>query len=185
MTKKLIPLTVYIAGPMTGLPEFNRPAFLAAEKAIAKEGFHVLNPAHNKSNDWNGYMRLALNQLVDADIVFFLRGWRNSKGASLEHKIAEELGILIRYESDIAPEGLSGSVEDQDLQLMKLEGASTAELGKAMMQKESATYDPRLRSMVPYHELNQVLHFVGSVKVGDVPLHVQSALKTLRSLTPP
>ena len=38
-------MKTYIAGPMTGLPEFNRPAFNAAAKEIAASGHVPLNPA--------------------------------------------------------------------------------------------------------------------------------------------
>lgn len=40
MTKK-----IYIAGPMTGLPEFNRPNFHLMATRLEKEGYSVLNPA--------------------------------------------------------------------------------------------------------------------------------------------
>lgn len=187
--KKLIPLTVYIAGPMTGLPDLNYPAFSTAEQALVKEGFHVMNPAHNEANDWLGYMRRSLVQIADADIVFFLRGWRNSKGASLEHKIAEDLGLVIRYESDFAPEGLKNTIDDQDLQLMKLEGASTAELGRALMKHEAQAtnlkikFDPTSQIVVPYHELNQLLRYAED-STWQLPASIVSALRTLRSVTP-
>jgi hypothetical protein len=35
----------YIAGPMTGLPEFNFPAFHAAAASLRARGFEVENPA--------------------------------------------------------------------------------------------------------------------------------------------
>ena len=191
MTKKLIPLTVYIAGPMTGLPDFNRPAFRVVEQVLAKEGFHVLNPADNEANDWLGYMRRSLCQIADADIVFFLRGWRESKGASLEHRIAQELGLIIRYESDFATNGLASSINDQDLELMKLEGASTAELGRALMQHEAQVtnlktkvIDPSLQTVVPYHELKQILVYLKESPY-KLPAPVLASLKTLVAITFP
>lgn len=36
---------VYIAGPMTGLPEFNYPTFFAAEEYLRSHGAKVMNPA--------------------------------------------------------------------------------------------------------------------------------------------
>ena len=38
---------VYIAGPMTGLPDFNYPAFNAAAAKLRALGLEVLNPAEN------------------------------------------------------------------------------------------------------------------------------------------
>ena len=40
-------VTVYIAGPMTGIPEFNYPLFNATAKALRATGVEVRNPAEN------------------------------------------------------------------------------------------------------------------------------------------
>lgn len=44
-------MRVYIAGPMTGLPEYNFPAFHAAAKAWRDAGWEVLNPAEAFDGD--------------------------------------------------------------------------------------------------------------------------------------
>ncbi|WP_149528154.1 DUF4406 domain-containing protein, partial [Escherichia coli] len=38
-------LKIYIAGPMTGYPDYNRAAFNAKASALMAEGHIVLNPA--------------------------------------------------------------------------------------------------------------------------------------------
>ena len=38
-------MIIYIAGPMTGRPDFNHPAFFNAALKIAANGHRVLNPA--------------------------------------------------------------------------------------------------------------------------------------------
>ena len=38
-------MIVYIAGPMTNIPHFNRPAFIAAAKRLSRRGDIPLNPA--------------------------------------------------------------------------------------------------------------------------------------------
>lgn len=38
---------IYIAGPMSGLPEFNYPAFNRAAAVLRAQGHHVENPAEN------------------------------------------------------------------------------------------------------------------------------------------
>lgn len=85
---------VYISGPMTGLPEFNYPAFDQAEKALSFGGFDVLNPARHGTVDgftWADYMRLALVDLSKADAICMLPGWESSRGAQLELHIAKQL----------------------------------------------------------------------------------------------
>lgn len=94
---------VYIAGPMTGLPEFNYPAFHAAAQRLRALGFHVENPAENPEppgKTWAGYMRLAIAQLVTCDTVALLPGWRASRGARLEHFLAGILGLQ-RVQADV------------------------------------------------------------------------------------
>ena len=92
-------MIVYIAGPMTGLPENNYPAFNAAEEALTAAGHAVLNPARNGtivgSNAWQQYMRLSIAQVLQAEAVALLPGWVNSRGATLERRIAKALDLQI------------------------------------------------------------------------------------------
>ena len=37
-------MRVYISGPMTGIPDLNRPVFDAAEKRLTEQGHFVINP---------------------------------------------------------------------------------------------------------------------------------------------
>ena len=37
-------MRIYLSGPMTGLPDLNRPAFEAAEKRLMTQGHFVINP---------------------------------------------------------------------------------------------------------------------------------------------
>ena len=89
---------VYIAGPMTGLPEFNYPAFNRAADALCAKGYHVENPAANPvppCGTWKGYMRMAITQLVTCDTVVLLPGWSDSKGAKVEHQLALDLDLQV------------------------------------------------------------------------------------------
>lgn len=38
-------MIVYVAGPMSGYEQFNRPAFHSAAKRLTDKGYVVLNPA--------------------------------------------------------------------------------------------------------------------------------------------
>lgn len=89
---------IYIAGPMTGLPEFNYPAFNAEAKRLRALGYEVENPAENPApacKTWAGYMRIALPQMLGCDAVALLPGWQSSKGARLEITVARELGMRV------------------------------------------------------------------------------------------
>ncbi|MBF5006979.1 DUF4406 domain-containing protein [Diaphorobacter caeni] len=94
-------MKIYIAGPMTGLPGFNYPAFNAAAESLRAAGHHVENPAENPDpacKSWAGYMRMALAQLVTCDAIYLLKGWESSKGARIECDLACDLGIAMQFE---------------------------------------------------------------------------------------
>lgn len=96
------PVRIYIAGPMTGLPDFNYPAFHACAAALRAQGFEVENPADNPEpscKSWLGYMRMALRQLVLCDGVAMLPGWSHSRGAVIEHQLGVNLGLLVREDA--------------------------------------------------------------------------------------
>lgn len=89
---------VYVAGPMTGLPEWNFPAFNAEAARLRALGYHVENPAENPDppcRTWEAYMRLALRQMLTCGTVALLPGWQNSRGAKREVAVAEELGLRV------------------------------------------------------------------------------------------
>lgn len=90
---------VYIAGPMTGLPDYNYPAFNAMAAQLRASGFEVENPAEGPDlPTWSDYMRRAIGQLIRCDSVVMLPGWTRSKGACTEWFIATVLGLNIVYE---------------------------------------------------------------------------------------
>jgi len=91
---------VYITGPMTGLPEFNLPAFRAAKTRLVALGFDILSPSDLADTEGTDkprvfYMRRDLEMLMQADAIFLLEGWSRSKGALLEFNVAQELGLLV------------------------------------------------------------------------------------------
>lgn len=95
-------MIIYLSGPMSGLPEFNRPAFNQAADQLRALGHQVLNPAEAavpEGSPWIEYMIHALRELPAADMVVMLPGWENSTGARIELLVAEKLGID-RYEME-------------------------------------------------------------------------------------
>ena len=99
-------MITYIAGPMTGIPEFNYPAFNAVAAELRAKGIDVRNPAENDGGgadkSWDFYIRLALKQLLECDEILMLPGWRNSRGARLEWTVATALDMRIT-ELGVAP----------------------------------------------------------------------------------
>lgn len=90
---------LYIAGPMSGLPEFNHPAFLQAARDLRACGYEVFCPAQNglpADAPWERHMRVDLMHLMQCDAVALLPGWQRSRGARLETLLACELGLRIQ-----------------------------------------------------------------------------------------
>lgn len=93
-------MRVYIAGPMTGLPEFNFPAFNAMAEVLRADGWHVENPAehgHVDGAEWADYLRYDISRLSTCSAMMLLPGWSSSRGARLEVSIAKELGHEMLY----------------------------------------------------------------------------------------
>lgn len=89
---------VYISGPMTGLPDFNFPAFDDAACRLRHLGIEVVSPAElcvDTTKPWQECMREDIKALVDCDAVLVLPGWDKSRGASLEVFIATQLGLRV------------------------------------------------------------------------------------------
>ena len=111
---------VYIAGPMTGIANFNIEAFNDAEKMLKGSGYDVINPAglfgrlaraiSSKEEVINQFYQLPIGSHAKAmidmelallrtcDAIYLLRGWRNSRGAKRELKEAIDNGLDILEE---------------------------------------------------------------------------------------
>lgn len=99
-------LRIYIAGPMSGLPDFNYPSFDRAAKDLAAAGYEPLSPAvpaHLSPTDpgeladglsYEDVLASSLQMLLNADAVAHLDGWESSHGARLEVALARRRGLL-------------------------------------------------------------------------------------------
>ena len=100
-------MRLYLAGPMSGLPDFNFPAFIDAARKLREQGHDVFNPAeedikrdgfdprHDEPKPFIHYMRHDLPAVLSCDGVATLPGWESSKGARLEVHVARECGLKI------------------------------------------------------------------------------------------
>ena len=90
---------VYIAGPMTGLPDYNRPAFFAAAEELAANGDTPLNPAILPDGlSQADYMAICIAMLQRADSIVMLDNWERSEGARAELSLAQKLGLRIQFQ---------------------------------------------------------------------------------------
>ena len=99
-------LTIYISGPMTGLPEFNFPEFERVAQMLRAKGLKVVSP-HEVAHDDGGtagslskeeYLRGDLiAMLQECNSIVLLKGWENSWGANLEVHVAKQLAFHIFF----------------------------------------------------------------------------------------
>lgn len=105
-------MRIYLAGPMTGIPQFNIPAFDRAAARLRGFGYHVINPAEEDtpavraaglasidgkldehgmigSKTWGDLLARDVKIVADdIDAVVLLPGWMHSRGARLEAFVA-------------------------------------------------------------------------------------------------
>ncbi|MEZ6193269.1 MAG: DUF4406 domain-containing protein [Phycisphaerales bacterium] len=90
---------IYLAGPMTGLPNHNFPAFDRAARRLEKAGWEVVNPADNFGGRTDliraSYLRVDVALLLQCDALAILPGWEESSGARLEYLLARELDLPV------------------------------------------------------------------------------------------
>jgi len=94
----LLPVA-YIAGPMTGLDDFNIPAFVQAGHQLDLEGYSIVSPVTLFGSDTSQpvkvYLRKELSVLFQVDVVFVLGGWEASHGTNLEVLVALSIGVPV------------------------------------------------------------------------------------------
>lgn len=92
-------IALYISGPMSGLPEYNRPAFDRAQEDLIQAGYVVLNPAQLEepcpNPQWRHWMRAALELMLLAGGLAVLPDWNTSVGAKVEIDLARRLEMPI------------------------------------------------------------------------------------------
>ena len=101
-------MRLYIAGPMTGLPAWNFPAFDGAAVYLRGCGYEVTNPAdldraagfsEGQPTAPAGFLRAAMKRdlaaICDCDGIAVLEGWQSSMGACIEVALAVRLGLRI------------------------------------------------------------------------------------------
>lgn len=92
---------VYLAGPMTGIPEFNYPEFHRVAALLRKRGYYVFSPAEWWTGGFDTFpVRDAFAAFtrficLEADMLVMLPGWQQSKGATAEYRLAQAIGVLI------------------------------------------------------------------------------------------
>ncbi len=74
-------MTIYIAGKMTGVENYNFDRFNAKAEELAGEGWRVLNPAKiGIMPEYEMYWPINRAMLDGADAIYMLDGWESTWG---------------------------------------------------------------------------------------------------------
>jgi Domain of unknown function (DUF4406) len=93
-------MKLYVSGPMTGLPDWNFPAFNTAAAKVRALGHEAVNPVDvnpDPATPWEMCLRADIKALCDCDGIVLLPGWEKSKGAQLELHIAHRLQMSVHF----------------------------------------------------------------------------------------
>ena len=103
-------MRIYLSGPITGVEDYHLN-FLKAENQVRDifKNDEVINPMWTgnllPSGSHEEYMTICFALVGMADKMVMLEGWQQSKGARMEEKLAEEMGI------DVLELGASGEIK--------------------------------------------------------------------------
>jgi len=90
---------VYLAGPMSGMPDMNRPTFYRWEHLLKTQGATILSPAHaDQSLMYHVLIRQGLQMVLAANVTVMLHGWKDSNGANVEWAVSSMIGNRVYYE---------------------------------------------------------------------------------------
>lgn len=104
---QVLEITWYLAGPMTGIENYNYPAFEDACKSLRGYGLRVLSPHEvpwpidyltmNQEELWTEMMHRT-KELIDAATgIILLPGWPWSRGALNELEMARDRRLPVVY----------------------------------------------------------------------------------------
>lgn len=108
---------IYVAGPMTGVAQWNRPQFGQAAKVLRAKGWTVENPVEIADAFGNQNAIVTMPGLLDTVIeeelaalakceaIYLLQGWERSEGTRRELMLALDRGMAIYLEGKKVPEG--------------------------------------------------------------------------------
>lgn len=90
---------IYLSGPMSGLPDLNKPAFNAMASKLRRAGYAVINPAEldakESCDSWEACLQRDIRALTRCEAIATLPGWKRSRGANLEIYIGKALSYPV------------------------------------------------------------------------------------------
>ena len=95
-------MRIYISGKITGLDiEVAKMYFESVENQLTQAGHTAINPMKIHPSlegpTWHDFMAADIQALLGCEAILMLDNWTTSKGAKIEHDLAERLGLQMFY----------------------------------------------------------------------------------------
>lgn len=96
-------MKIYLSGKITGLEvQDAQEKFSRYESSLITMGFEsIVNPMkispYKQEKGYTDYMRDCVRALCDCDTIALMPCWTGSRGAQIEKRIAEDLGMQVLY----------------------------------------------------------------------------------------
>lgn len=131
----------YLAGPMTGIPQFNFPTFDRVATELRNDGWNIMSPTELDTDAWRaaamaspdgdlatavGLAHQTWGEIMGRDVrhvaddccgVILLPGWERSRGARLEAFVAVTCGKELRT---YGPDGMSAVRKSWVLEMIRV-----------------------------------------------------------------
>ncbi len=163
---------VYIAGPMSDMPDYNFPAFNEAARRLTEAGYDVENPADHglvENASRFDYLRYDIIRLASCSKMLLLPGWKKSEGTAFELSIAAGLNIEIfeNLEVFLSPQkssAVGSSLLPVDVNVAPVviycSDEACAQATSLYLQSKGYANVQNVTFLKPYHDLNG--RYVGS-----------------------
>lgn len=90
---------IFLSGAISNRLDTYSLYFDAAADVLTSRGWEVYNPTCIPiDTNWQDSMKQTIRALTECDIMYVLRGYKDSKGVKIELNLAEKLGLTIIYE---------------------------------------------------------------------------------------
>lgn len=112
---------IYVSGPISGLPDDNRQAFIDAKKFLENKDWIVRTPFDPDiieyikeigEDSWQNYMKADIIALMECDAIYMLSTYAASRGARIEKLLAEELGYEVYYQGSATDKSMPNGYKE-------------------------------------------------------------------------
>lgn len=146
-------MRIYVIGPVTGIEDDNRPAFMEARGRLMRAGYQPEVPHQfiKRGTPWREAMETSLRHIVNdrpAGIAC-LNEWQGSKGACVEETVARLHGIPVKTVDEWIAQGKPGMTCGSCVHFAPRHGGFSKNDGVCLMTACTTASDKPIRGVNP------------------------------------